>query len=218
MQTIELELSEEQLRQMRVLGFETVEAFLEHMATHPIVPNPEKPKRKRKAVGEPRKRSITEKTRKVRTRKSKQVVENFHGYTTKKLAELVEQPYTDTGLEVNQEAAREEYYRRLDAMSEDMIAEFIAEPKAYVAGSIGFDWQDDADAAPVVIVEAVKPEPSPAPLLLTIIPPPIRPDMIRKPMPPAAPTDFEWILPPVPKAPVRTGLFSRVWSALKKIA
>lgn len=74
---------------------------------------------------------------------------------------------------------------------------------------------------PVAVTsEPVKAE-APAPaarLLLVKLPPPIRPDMIRKPVPPSPPSDFEWILPPAPKAAVRSGLFSRVWIALKKIA
>lgn len=208
MKTIELELSDEQLRQMRVMGFDTVEAFLEHLAMATIVPNPVKPKRARKASS-PRKRKITDNPRKIRKRTDRTIVETFTGYTNKKLRELVEQPFTDTGLEVNQDAAFEELMVRYDAKSTDLIREFTREPSVQAVGSIGFDWQDESEAAPVVVVEAPVVAPAPV-LLLTVIPP-------------AAPIDFEWILPPVrpemirqTARPVRSGIVSRLADYFRK--
>jgi predicted HicB family RNase H-like nuclease len=100
-----------------------------------------------------RRKSITSKPRKVRTRKSKTAVEDFSGYTTRKLRELVEQPYTDTGLEVNQEAAWEELCRRYDADSEVAIAEYLqaveeeSNPVEPNHAAIGFDWDEAFESA-----------------------------------------------------------------------
>jgi len=145
------------------------------------------------------KKSITEKSRKVRTRTSKQVVEDVSSYPTKKLQELAVQPYTDTGLEVCPDAVHVELCKRYDKAGEELVREYCREPETSVVGSIGFDWQDEATAAPITIEAIVEAPAKPPVILLTIIPPPIRPDMIRKSMPPAPPADFEWIPPPFTK-------------------
>jgi hypothetical protein len=102
-----------------------------------------------------RRKSLTSKPRKVRTRKSKSAVEDFTGYTTRKLRELVEQPYTDTGLEVNQEAAWDELCRRYDADSEVAIAEYLEAVEGEATSvepnlaSVGFDWDEAFESAAI---------------------------------------------------------------------
>jgi hypothetical protein len=102
-----------------------------------------------------RRKSLTSKPRKVRTRKFKSAVEDFTGYTTRKLRDLVEQPFTDTGLEVNQEAAWDELCRRYDANSEVAIAEYLeaveeeASPVEPNLASVGFDWDEAFESAAI---------------------------------------------------------------------
>lgn len=115
----------------------------------------------------------------MRAKAKRQVTESFKGYTNARLAQVVAEPHNpDTGLEVNQDAAFEELMRRYDAMSDDMIKDFIKPSKAK-ASSIGFD---DSFECQVI--------------------------SIAKPMPPKAPKDFEWIPPTFLKKDNLTALFS----------
>lgn len=125
---------------------------------------------------------LTAPKRKVRTRKTKQVVETFDGYTNKKLAELIENPVTDTGLEVNVEAAYDELMRRYDAMSDDLIRDYTLSDRIEMVGSpVGFDLTDEErfDVMP------------PLPVFTPALP-------ILVVLPPSKPERWESIPPPVP--------------------
>jgi hypothetical protein len=128
------------------------------------------------------KKSLTSTKRKVRTRKTKQVVETFDGYTTKKLQELVNNPVTDTGLEVNVDAAWDELMRRYDAMSDDLIREYtLSDRIEMVSSPVGFDLTDEDrfDVMP------------PLPVFNPSLP-------ILVVLPPSKPARWESIPPPVP--------------------
>jgi hypothetical protein len=128
------------------------------------------------------KKLLTATKRKVRTRKTKQVVETFDGYTNKKLMELIENPVTDTGLEVNREAAYDELMRRYDAMSDDMIREYTLEDRIDMVGSpVGFDLTDEER------FDTMPPIPAYVPALPILVV-----------LPPSKPENWESIPPPVP--------------------
>ena len=131
------------------------------------------------------KRSITSTKRKVRTRKSKQVVEDVASYPTKKLQELAVQPYTDTGLEVSPDAVHVELCKRYDKAGEELVREYCREPVVAKPASVGFDAEPEIDSDPRA---GMPPLPAyvPAPAVLVVIPP-------------AAPEACEIIPPPAPR-------------------